>query len=83
MFFKIDLSDAYLQIDEECSITNEFYKLNCLLFGLKVAPSFFLQIIDAMLAGLKFAIAYLDNILLKSENSTKNILRQCSRRLMI
>lgn len=44
------------------------FKLNQLPFGLKVAPSLFQQIMDTMLAGLEFAIAYLDDILVKSKN---------------
>lgn len=43
------------------------YKFNRLLFGIKVAPDIFQQIMDTMLSGFDFAVAYLD-ILLKSEN---------------
>ena len=49
VFSKIDLSDAYLQmeVDDECSKVltinthKGLYKLNRLPFGLKVAPSLF------------------------------------------
>lgn len=54
------------------------YKFNRLPFGIKVAPVFFQQVMDTMLRGLDFAVAYLDNILLKSENAEeqkKNIFK--------
>ena len=76
IFSKIDLSEAYLQvkISEECSkylcINTHLglFRLKRLPFGLKVAPALFQQIIDTMLADLGFAIAYLDDILVKSKN---------------
>lgn len=63
-----------VKIDEECSkylTINKhkgLFKLNWLPFGLKVVPSLFQQIMDTMLVGLEFAIAYLDDILVKSKN---------------
>lgn len=76
IFSKIDLSDAYLQIkiSDECSkylginTHKGIFKLKRLPFGLKVAPAIFQQIMDTMLAGLEFSMAYLDDILIKSEN---------------
>lgn len=44
------------------------YKFNRLSFSIKVAPAIFQQVMDTMLSGLDFGVAYLDNILLKSEN---------------
>ena len=44
------------------------YAQRHLSFGLKVALSLFQQIMDAMLAGLDYVMAYLDEILIKSEN---------------
>ena len=44
------------------------FRLKRLPFGLKVAPALFQQIMDTMLADLGFAIAYLDDILVKSKN---------------
>ena len=75
-FLKIDLSEAYLQVkvEEECTkyltihTHRGLYRLRRLLFGLKVAPSLFQQIMDMMLSGLEYAMAYLDDILIKSEN---------------
>ncbi len=45
------------------------YKLNRRPFGLKVAPSLFTQIMDAMLAGLEFIV---DDIQIKSENNDQH-----------
>ena len=75
-FSKLDLSEAYLQVkvNEEClkyliiNMHKRIFKLSCLLFGLKVAPSLFQQIMDSMLAGMEYTIAYLDDNLIKSEN---------------
>ena len=80
VFSKLDLSEAYLQlkVDDESSelltinTHNGLYKFNRLPFGVKVAPSIFQQIMDTMLAGLDFAIAYLDDILIKSENNKQH-----------
>ena len=44
------------------------YKISCLAFGIKVAPSIFQQVMDMMLSELDFVVTYLDDILLKSEN---------------
>ena len=76
IFSKIDLSEAYLQVkvSEECSkylcINTHLglFRLKRLPFGLKVAQALFQQIMDTMLADLGFAIAYLDDILVKSKN---------------
>ncbi|XP_036363453.1 uncharacterized protein K02A2.6-like [Octopus sinensis] len=76
IFSKLDLSDASLQIkaDEECSkfltvnTPKGLYKYNRLPFGLKVTPAIFQQVVDAMLADCKFAIPYLDDLLIKIES---------------
>ena len=44
------------------------YKFNHLDFGIKVAPAIFQRVMETVLCGLDFAVAYLDDILLKSEN---------------
>ena len=56
------------------------YKLNRFPFGLKVDPSFFRQVMDTMLRGFDFAIAYLDNILIKRENNNQycDHIKKCS-----
>ena len=76
IFSKIDLSGAYLQVkvSEECSkylcINTHLglFRLKRVPFGLKVAPALFQHIMDTMLADLGFAIAYLDDIFVKSKN---------------
>lgn len=76
VFSKIDLSEAYLHIPVEeestkilCINTHKgLYKFNRLPFGMKVAPSIFQQTMDTMLMGQNFATAYLDDILIKSDN---------------
>ena len=73
-FSKIDLSDAYLQIpiNEECSkllcinTHRDLYRFERLPFGVNVAPVIFQRVMDTMLNGLDFAIAYLDDILMNS-----------------
>ena len=91
IFSKIDLSDAYLQlkVTDSCAKVltinthKGLFKLNRLPFGLKVAPAIFQQIMDTMLAGLEFAIAYLDDILIKSANQDehKNHIRAVFQRI--
>ena len=76
IFFKLDLSEVYLQIpvEEKCAellttnIHRGLYKINRLQYGIKIAPIIFQKIMDTMLADLDFATAYLDNILIKSKN---------------
>ena len=80
VFSKIDLSEAYLQVkvEEECTkyltihTHRGLYRLRWLPFGLKVAPSLFQQIMNTMLSGLEYAMVYLDDILIKSENFKKH-----------
>ncbi|XP_052831270.1 uncharacterized protein K02A2.6-like [Octopus bimaculoides] len=75
-FSKLDLSQAYLQfqVEEECShslIINAhrgLFKFKRFPFGVKVASSIFQQVMGTMLGDCDFAIAYLDNILIKSES---------------
>eukprot|EP00106_Octopus_bimaculoides_P016627 XP_014784069.1 PREDICTED: uncharacterized protein K02A2.6-like [Octopus bimaculoides] len=74
-FSKLDLLEAYLQLQvkEEClklltiNTHKGLYKFSRLPFGIKVAPSIFQQVMDTILADTDFAIAYLDDILIKSE----------------
>ena len=66
-----------VKVDEECSKLSAidthkgFFKLNRLPFGLKVAPTL-LQVMDIILAGLEFATADLNDILLRSKNKEQN-----------
>jgi transposase InsO family protein len=76
VFSQIDLSDAYLQVelDEEskklCNINTHrgVYAYQRLPFGTKSAPGIFQEIMTKMLAGLPFATAYLDDIIVVSHN---------------
>ena len=75
-FSKIDLSDAYLQIlvEEEsskllCINTHcGLYKFKCLPFMVKVMLAIFQQVMDTILSGLDFSVAYLDEILMNSKS---------------
>ena len=79
IFSKLEVSDVYLQVqvEEECSklltinTHKGLYEFNQLLFGMKVMPCIFQRIIDTMMAGLDFIIAYHDDVLIKSENQRK------------
>ena len=74
-FSKIDLSDAYLQIPVNYDSANllcinthrSLYRYERLAFGVKVAPAIFQRVMDTVLGGLDFAIAYLD-IIIASRN---------------
>ena len=76
VFSQIDLSDAYLQVelDEEskqlCNINTHrgVYAYQRLPFGTKSAPGIFQEIMNKMLAGLPFATAYLDDIIVVSHS---------------
>ena len=69
-FSKIDLSEADLQIPVEensskllCINTHRrLYKFDRLVFGIKVAPAIFQQVMDTLLGGFDFSFAYLDDI---------------------
>ena len=64
-------------VDEETSklltinIQRGLYSFIRLPFRCKVTPSIFQKIMDSMLAELDFAMAYLDDILIKSETFKK------------
>ncbi|XP_005877553.1 PREDICTED: uncharacterized protein K02A2.6-like, partial [Myotis brandtii] len=74
IFSKIDFSEAYLQIavDDNCkelltiNTHRGLYRYNRLPFGVKCAPAIFQQIMDTMLSGIDFAMAYLDDIIIVS-----------------
>ena len=75
IFSKIDLSEAYLQIPVEenrskllCINTQRgLYKFDRLVFGIKVAPAIFQQVIYTILGGFDFTFAYLDDIVISSK----------------
>jgi hypothetical protein len=76
VFSQIDFSDAYLQVELDddskrfCNINTHrgVYEYQCLPFGVKSAPGIFQAIMDKMLAGLPFATAYLDDIVVVSRS---------------
>ena len=82
VFSKIDLSEAYLQIPVEensskllCINTHRgLYKFDRLVFGIKVAPAIFQQVMDTMLDSFDFIFAYLDDIVISSK--TKELHRE-------
>ena len=82
VFSKIDLGEAYLQIPIEensskllCINTHRgLYKFDRLVFGIKVAPAFFQQVMDTMLGGFDFTLSYLDDIVISSK--TKELHRE-------
>lgn len=59
------------------------FRYERLPFGVKTAPAIFQQIMDTMLSDLDYTIAYLDDILVKSEsvNEHKHHLRKVFERL--
>lgn len=71
VFSKIDLSDAFLQVEIDPRYRNlltinthkGLYNYNRLTPGVKIAPAAFQQIIDAMLTGLNGVSGYLDDII--------------------
>ena len=75
-FSKIALCNAYLQIsvEEEGSKLwclnkhRKLYKFERLHFGVKVTPAILQWVMDTMLSGLDFPVAYLDDILMNSES---------------
>jgi hypothetical protein len=77
VFSQIDFSDAYLQVELDdclkqlCNINTHrgVYEYQRLPFGVKSAPGIFQAIMDNMLAGLPFATAYLNDIVVVSCSS--------------
>ena len=71
-FAKLDLSDAYLQI-EVAEDSRELLTINThrglfqytrLPFGVKTAPAIFQQVMDTMLSGIEGVASYLDDIII-------------------
>jgi hypothetical protein len=69
MCSQINFSDTYLQVELDnskrlCNINTRLgvYEYQRLPFGVKSAPGIFQAIMDKMLAGLPFATAYLDEV---------------------
>ncbi|XP_052888524.1 uncharacterized protein K02A2.6-like [Anopheles moucheti] len=79
-FSKIDLSDAFLQVEIEeqyrplltINTHRGLYLYNRLPPGVKIAPAAFQQIMDAMLAGLKGACGYMDDVVVGGRTSKEH-----------
>ncbi|EYC40917.1 hypothetical protein Y032_0589g363 [Ancylostoma ceylanicum] len=79
-FSQLGLAEAYLQLemDEDSrplltiNTHRGLYRLNRLPFGVKPAPGIFQQHIDAPIAGLHGAAAYLDNIIVTDRTIDEN-----------
>ena len=75
VFSKIDLSEAYLQIPLEensskllrINTHRGLYTFDRLALGIKVAHAIFQQVVDTMLGGFDFTLAYLDDIVINSK----------------
>ncbi|KFD64486.1 hypothetical protein M514_23333 [Trichuris suis] len=90
-FTKLDLSDAYLQVelDDESKkflVINThkgLFQYNRLPFGVASAPAIFQKIMDTMLAGIPNVAAYLDDIILtgKTDEEHRATLREVLRQL--
>jgi len=88
VFSQIDLSDAYLQVElddqsrELCNINTHrgVYAYQRLPFGTKSAPGIFQEIMNKMLAGLPFATAYLDDIIVVSRSQGDHAPSTCCLR---
>ena len=82
VFSKIDLSEAYLQIPVEensskllsINAHGGLYKFDRLVFGIKVAPAIFQQVMNTMLGGFDFTFAYLDDVVISGK--TKELHRE-------
>uniref|UniRef100_A0A5S6QP63 RNA-directed DNA polymerase n=1 Tax=Trichuris muris TaxID=70415 RepID=A0A5S6QP63_TRIMR len=80
-FSKVDLSDAYLQIelDEESKkmvVINThkgLFQYNRLPFGVKAAPAIFQKAMDAMLTGIPKVAAYLDDIIITGASDEEHL----------
>ncbi|CAF4799109.1 unnamed protein product [Rotaria sp. Silwood1] len=80
-FTKLDLSDAYLQVEldepsKNLVIINTplgLFRYNRMPFGISNAPAIFQRIIDQVIAGIPNCVAYLDDILLTGANEEEHL----------
>lgn len=90
IFSKIDLSDAYLQVEVEpdsrklltINTHRGLFQFNRLVPGVKSGPGAFQQIIDAMIADLKGVDSYLDDIIIAGETEeihSENLMKLLQR----
>lgn len=91
VFSKIDLSDAYLQLElddasKKLVVINThrgLFQYNRLPFGVASAPAIYQQVMDQMLVGLQGVGAYLDDIIVAGANEAEHDrrLRQVLQRI--
>lgn len=80
-FTKIDLSDAYLQLEldegsKQLVVINTplgLFKYNRMPFGIANAPAIFQRTIDQVLAGVPNCVAYLDDILVTGKDEVEHL----------
>ncbi|CAF1493877.1 unnamed protein product [Adineta steineri] len=80
-FTKLDLTDAYLQVElddssKELVVINTplgLFKYNRMPFGISNAPAVFQRTIDQVLAGVSNSIAYLDDILITGKDEEEHL----------
>ncbi|XP_049283851.1 uncharacterized protein K02A2.6-like [Anopheles funestus] len=91
LFSKIDLSDAFLQVEIDSQYRSlltinthrGLYHYNRLPPGIKIAPAAFQQLIDTMLAGLSGSSGYMDDVVVggKTEEEHDENLERLLRRI--
>nr|CAD2171880.1 unnamed protein product [Meloidogyne enterolobii] len=91
IFSQLDLRDAYLQVEldsDSKKLANinthkGLFEVQRLPFGVKSAPAIFQKLMDELISGLKGVFAYLDDLIIASENETehKKILIQLFERI--
>ena len=80
-FTKLDLSDAYLQLEldessKQLVVINTpmgLYKYNRMPFGIANAPAIFQRTMDQVVAGVPNCIAYLDDILITGKDENDHV----------
>nr|CAD2199217.1 unnamed protein product [Meloidogyne enterolobii] len=80
IFSQLDLRDAYLQVEldsDSKKLANinthkGLFEVQRLPFGVKSAPAIFQKLMDELISGLKGVFAYLDDLIIASENETEH-----------
>ena len=71
-YYHIDLTDA-AKLKTAFVTSHGKWHFNMVPFGLAQAPSYFQQLMNQVLQGLDFAIAYLDNIIISNNNELEHL----------
>ena len=80
-YSKIDLSDAYLQVEVDdvskqylvITTTRGLYRYNRLPFGVSAAPAIFQSVMDQIIQGLQATRAYLDDVAVTGRNDSEHL----------